>query len=371
VVFLDGSVKDLPATVIVYSFSVTPQVIPSGGTATLTWSAEGASKVTLDEEPVAVQGSKTVTLTRTTTHALRIVFPDNSTQDLTSSVMVYSFSVSPKYIRRGESATLQWNAEGASKVTLDSQEMAVRGSRVVTPTQTTKYPLRVVFPGGSTRDLSATVTVVSCSFMATPQFIGTNESSRLEWNCPEASERTLDGQKVTAQGARVVAPTQTTAYTFRATFPDGSTKDLETAVTVGQGPCEPLRYDALGYKHVTPTLLQTEITATPSIRIPNEFAHPDNTVILQGDEIICLASTPDGTGELKVDDQIHFSVMPSNKNWVHDFYDPVTKGIKFYPAQNVTWTFAKGENRLKLILTDKIQGYYSTTNIWLIVWSRQ
>jgi uncharacterized Zn-binding protein involved in type VI secretion len=72
-----------------------------------------------------------------------------------------SFTATPSSIAPGQSSKLEWNVTGALTVTLDGQTVALQGSRIVTPAQTTTYTLRVVLNDHSTRDLTATVTVSS------------------------------------------------------------------------------------------------------------------------------------------------------------------------------------------------------------------
>ncbi|MBI5303369.1 MAG: hypothetical protein HY868_14635 [Chloroflexi bacterium] len=85
------------------------------------------------------------------------------TQRITVSdeLPAHSFTATPSTIAAGQSATLAWNVASARTVTLDGAPVAVQGTQVVAPTQTTTYVLRIVFLDGRTRDLSATVTVAA------------------------------------------------------------------------------------------------------------------------------------------------------------------------------------------------------------------
>jgi predicted alpha-1,2-mannosidase len=150
---------------------------------------------------------------------------------------IYSFNAHPTSIQAGQSATLQWNVTRAQSVTLDGQAVAAQGSRVVTPKQTTTYTLHVVFDDGSTRDLTATVTVTPveiASFTVTPNTIAPGTSATLEWNTQDADQVTLDGESVPVSGSRVVTPTQTTTYTLHVVFTGGTAKDLSVTLTVEQ-----------------------------------------------------------------------------------------------------------------------------------------
>lgn len=101
VVFQDDSTTDLYATVAVtepppaptYSFSVTPENITAGESATLRWDVEGVRSVYLDGEGVTGHEVRTVSPTETTTYILRVVLPDDSSQELTATVTVTPSSV--------------------------------------------------------------------------------------------------------------------------------------------------------------------------------------------------------------------------------------------------------------------------------------
>jgi hypothetical protein len=77
----------------------------------------------------------------------------------TTPAPTYSFTASPTTIASGAPATLNWSVQGASSVSLDGQVVGAQGNKVVSPAQTTTYALHIVFPDGSTKDLSATVSV--------------------------------------------------------------------------------------------------------------------------------------------------------------------------------------------------------------------
>ncbi|MEW5720920.1 MAG: DUF2961 domain-containing protein, partial [Chloroflexota bacterium] len=148
-----------------------------------------------------------------------------------------SFVATPATIEVGGSATLEWMATDASAVSLDGETVPPIGSRVVAPTQTTAYALRVVLLDGTTRDLATTVTVVPnkvATFTVTPNSILPGTPATLEWSTQEAAQVTLDGESVALSGTRVVAPTQTTTYNLHIVFSDGVTKDLSVTLTVEQ-----------------------------------------------------------------------------------------------------------------------------------------
>ena len=160
----------VPAFGPTLTFTATPSAISPGQSATLQWSVEDAQSVTLGGAPVALSDSMTVQPTETTTYTLHIVLRDGSTQDLTATVTVnpaptptFSFSVTPSAISLGQSATLQWDVQGVRAVYLDGQGVVGSQTRTITPTQTTTYTLHIVLLDGSTKDLTATITVMTPS----------------------------------------------------------------------------------------------------------------------------------------------------------------------------------------------------------------
>ncbi len=75
----------------------------------------------------------------------------------------FTFTATPSTITAGQSATLRWEVTRATRVTLNGETVAASGTRVVTPTQTTTYILRIVFEDNSTKESSVTVTVSESS----------------------------------------------------------------------------------------------------------------------------------------------------------------------------------------------------------------
>lgn len=74
---------------------------------------------------------------------------------------VVMFAATPVSVPRGQSSRLDWNAEGVDGVYLDGAGVAGSGPtayKIVTPSETTTYTLRVVWSGG-TIERKATVTV--------------------------------------------------------------------------------------------------------------------------------------------------------------------------------------------------------------------
>ena len=73
---------------ISYEFTVTPELIAAGDSATLRWQVEGARAVFLNDQEVTPQGERVVTPQRTTGYRLHIEFYDQSFKDLDALAIV-------------------------------------------------------------------------------------------------------------------------------------------------------------------------------------------------------------------------------------------------------------------------------------------
>jgi len=232
-----------------YAFAVTPTLILVGQNATLKWDVEGVREIYLDGESVAGHDSRVVAPTQTTTYTLRLILRDGSAKDLAATLTVkpvptptFAFTAAPETIIAGQSSTLKWDVDDVREVYLEGQGVTGHETRVVTPAQTKTYTLRVVLMDGSTKDLTATVTVVpqpAYTFTATPSSITAGQSATLAWEVQGARSIALQGQPVAAKGSSVVSPTETTAYVLRMVFWDNSTKDLTATVNITAAPLPP------------------------------------------------------------------------------------------------------------------------------------
>ncbi len=78
----------------------------------------------------------------------------------------------------------------------------------------------------------------TASLSANPDTIQTGQSSTLTWQTQNATDVTLDGQKVDPNGSQTVSPTQSTTYRLSAKGP-GGTQDASARVTVTPPPPPP------------------------------------------------------------------------------------------------------------------------------------
>lgn len=157
------------------SLSVTPDSIQKGNTATLNWTSENASNcdITPSVGRVKTQGSITVTPSADTTYNLSCS-GQGGTSNSTAKVAVAtppppkapaptsSLTVTPSSIKKGESATLNWTSQNASKCAIQPVIGVVRpqGDKIITPAADTSYTLTCEGAGGvATSAANVAVTV--------------------------------------------------------------------------------------------------------------------------------------------------------------------------------------------------------------------
>jgi len=164
--------------------------------------------------------------------------------------VINSFEANPPGISAGASSTLTWNVSGATAVSIDQGigNVALTGSRIVTPEKTTTYVLtatnkagsitattRIVVSGTSpstTQPPSSSLPVIS-SFIANPPSISAGSSTTLSWNVSNATSVTIEPGigTVDSSGSISVSPASSTTYILMAI--NGSGKKVATAqVTV-------------------------------------------------------------------------------------------------------------------------------------------
>jgi len=227
------------ASVSILFFNANPTQITAGQAATLAWSTQGATSVTISGiGSVPLAGSDPVSPTVTTTYTLTAT---NSTSSQTatatvtvggSSVQVSSCFASPATIIAGESSTLFWQTTNANSVTISPGIGAegANGSAVVSPTTSTTYTITAQGPNSATAACSVAVTVTSgnlpqiIQFSAAPMTIVSGSQSTLTWNVQNATTVNISPGlgSVSLQGSQAVSPTQTTTYILTATNSAGA-----------------------------------------------------------------------------------------------------------------------------------------------------
>jgi hypothetical protein len=169
-----GGTAQASVTVVVggqqgFQFTASPATITAGQSSTLTFSAPGATSVSIDHGigTLGASGSVTVTPATTTTYTATASF-NSSTMTATVTVTVQSSSggsvsltANPATISAGQNTTLSWTSANVASLTIDQGVGAVAvpsGSVTVSPNATTVYTITAL-PGGATA--SATVSVNS------------------------------------------------------------------------------------------------------------------------------------------------------------------------------------------------------------------
>jgi hypothetical protein len=157
-------------------------------------------------------------------------------------VRIISFSATPSLVSGGQPATLVWNVENATDVTITPNIGSVNaqtGQVQVTPTQTTTYILTA--RNGVSEATASAIVVVDTpqpSFsrcQITPANIVEGETATISWETRLASSVRISGiGNVALNGNQMVTPVVSTTYTLTATNSVAST-DCSVTVQVAKG----------------------------------------------------------------------------------------------------------------------------------------
>lgn len=163
----------------------------------------------------------------------------------TLAIPTLTFNVTPSLISTGQSSTLSWSTTNTNRCVLqygqNDENVAVSGSKVVSPSQTTPYRLICTNDSGTGKDgpsaeKTVTVTVSTHSlltpaiiFNASPSTIGAVQNSTLSWSTSNANRCVLQygstEENVSVSGSKVVSPSQTTSYKLVCINDPGNGKD--------------------------------------------------------------------------------------------------------------------------------------------------
>ena len=156
-----------------------------------------------------------------------------------------TFSANPTSVGPGGTATLTWDTEDATTVSINQGigAVAADGTRTVSPSSTTTYTLTATNDEGSTvRTVTVTVEMIdpsdlpSVNFFASPATIAPGGSSDLTWVAENTIGVSID-QGIGSVGLNdvlEVSPSATTTYTLTATNGNGTT--VRTATVTVQAP---------------------------------------------------------------------------------------------------------------------------------------
>jgi hypothetical protein len=246
-------VRDPLGPPVITGFTANPGNLPlGGGEVTLLFSADDAQTLFVDSGVGNVTGKSQATkrITETTTFTLTATNV-KGTVTATTTVTVYvptappqiaSFSASPSSLGIfGGQATLAWNVNDASALSIDNGVGTVSGtSTKVNVTQTTTFRLTATNVRGATvADTTVTVYVPAAppvvnAFTASPASLGIlGGASTLSWNVVDASSVSIEPSvgNVTGKTTAAVSVTQTTTFRLTASNVRGSVI-AETTVTV-------------------------------------------------------------------------------------------------------------------------------------------
>jgi YVTN family beta-propeller protein len=228
------TVKVAPPTV---SFSAAPTTIQAGQSSTLSWTTTNATSASINQGigTVALNGTKAVTPTSTKTYTITVkgaggAVTAQATVTVTAALPVVTFGASPATIQLGESSILTWTTANATSVSIDNGigNVALNGSKAVTPSQTTTYTLTAKGTGGTVTAGAQvqvnTTPAPTITLSAVPQTISPGETSLLSWHSENADSVSIDNGvgDVATEGTVQVTPAATTTYTAIATNTTGS-----------------------------------------------------------------------------------------------------------------------------------------------------
>lgn len=226
--------------------------------------------------------------------------------DPPAAASILSFQSSPSEIESGRSATLAWETRNAQKVEIVEvgggpialgDVSALRGSVLVSPTQTTEYELRATGKGGGVASEVTTIHVIPAtdapailSFVASPEHVTRGDEVVLSWMTTGAdtvriSDATgttlasLDGEKAAA-GEFALKPHSSTTYHLLAKGKGGET-EAQVSVSVHGQPAVTLRAPVEPVQPGGAAILQWTASQADHVTISDE----SGAVLYDGDDV--------------------------------------------------------------------------------------
>ena len=253
-----ATVEVAPPQTKVLFCTASPMNIVAGESSTLSWQTSNATSVTITPGvgPVANNGSVAVMPAQTTTYTITatgVPGPGLSATDTCSVAVtvtagqlprIVRFSATPATINSGQTSTLLWVVENATRVNITSVgDVQPGGTQDVSPAATTTYTLTATNQAGSaTAQTTVTVNVIPLlkitSFTATPP-VSPSPGSPVVLACTAAGAVSITmAGSVFGPGTATttVRPAQDTTYTCIATGPTGQTDQQSLTVKVTQPP---------------------------------------------------------------------------------------------------------------------------------------
>lgn len=258
------------AAVGINSFDAGPESIKPGEFSVLSWEVSGATNVTIEPGPGAVNSSGSLSISPSETTTYKLIASGDGKEKVAmctitveeENLLISSFDASPDSIRAGENSVLNWHVSGTSNITIEPDIGAVgpAGTLNVSPATTTSYKLTAsngdkedvayctvsveesplhleenLTPAEEntlpptedmpvTEDLSSVDLPSIVSFNADPDVIAKGDSSNLTWSVSEATKISIEPGVGSAgmTGSQRIFPEKTTTYTLTATNRAGS-----------------------------------------------------------------------------------------------------------------------------------------------------
>ena len=151
---------------------------------------------------------------------------------------IVSFTADPSSIETGASTVLKWQAKGTGAVRIDPGigPVAYQGEQPVSPTETTRYVVSSLGPGGKDSksivvSVAAIPKPVIAAFQLDPSEVRVGSQATLRWSVTGRTSniRIEPGDSgLAASGEMRVSPATTTQYTLTATGPGGEETSQRT-----------------------------------------------------------------------------------------------------------------------------------------------
>ena len=216
-------------------FKASKSRIHPGESVTLSWDTEHVTGVALNNIPVELDGEEIRRPESRTQFVLSVQNAQGETAKRSLEVdvvplpapQILSFEASPASINTGESTNLSWDTRQAANVTINDKPVALKGNRSYSPETSTTYTLTATNKNGLDTRASVEVTVIPppaeiLGFSAEPSRLDLGKTSLLSWQTRHARTVTLNGESVTIEGQKFVAPPTTTTYELAVTDAQGN-----------------------------------------------------------------------------------------------------------------------------------------------------
>ena len=143
---------------------------------------------------------------------------------------IISYRADRTTIDAGQGSKLNWRTENATEVTINGMRVAESGSVTVHPTRTSQYVLATTNSQGKKESPPIIINVSASpprilSYFAQPRSINVGQASKLYWQTENATEVTINGQKMAESGSVAVRPSKTSSYVLVTKNSQGKTEN--------------------------------------------------------------------------------------------------------------------------------------------------